>query len=92
MVRVKLDGLARGGRGGFNDRGGRGGIWFCNSLGRGGRGGFNDRGRGGRGGRGGFNDRGGRGGGNLSIKLKGRGGFRGGFNAAPAGKKMTFSD
>ena len=47
----RAGGGGRGGRGGFNDRGGRG------------RGGFGERGRGGRGGRGGFNDRGGRGGG-----------------------------
>ncbi|KAI5239865.1 Fibrillarin [Aureobasidium subglaciale] len=63
-----------GGRGGFGDRGGRGG-------GRGGaRGGFGDRGGrgGGRGGRGGFGDRGGRGG--------ARGG-RGGAAGAKGGQK-----
>lgn len=67
-----------GGRGGFGDRGGRGG-------GRGGRGGFGDRG--GRGGGRGF-DRGGRGGG------RGRGAPRGGFKSGGIsefqGKKITF--
>ena len=70
-----------GGRGGFGDRGGRGG-------GRGGRGGFGDRGGrgGGRGGRGGFGDRGGRGGrGGSRGSSTNRGGF-GDFQ----GKKVTF--
>ncbi|KAK3748142.1 hypothetical protein RRG08_030574 [Elysia crispata] len=61
----------RGGRGGFGDRGGRGG-------GRGGRGGFGDRGgRGGGRGRGGPGARGGRGG-----RGGGRGGMRGGSKVA----------
>jgi hypothetical protein len=53
FVQRLAGGYARGGRGGFNDRGGSGG----GRGGRGGRGGFNDRG--GRGGRGGSTNRGG---------------------------------
>jgi len=79
----------RGGRGGFGDRGGRGGGD------RGGRGGFTPRGgrggfggdRGGRGGgRGGFGDRGGRGGGRGAPR-GGRGAPRGGARGGRGGAR-----
>lgn len=87
----------RGGRGGFGDRGGRGGGrgGFGDRGGRGGgRGGFGDRGGRG-GGRGGFGDRGGRGGGRGGRGGFGdrggrggpRGGARGGRGGAPGGAR-----